>query len=108
VFFPFFSLLFPSLDSLLMFYQQVPLRYSLRPKLLNIQYHAPANFQGTPPTFPNPIRVHFYSPIGGVLEKLGVPLEGCGIYLLNESTGTKNIKQKQKQKQKQILTNSTK
>lgn len=66
---------------------QAPLRYQLKPKVLNIQYQAPPKFEGTPPTIPSPVRVSFYAPIGGVLEKLGIPLEGSGIYLLNESTG---------------------
>eukprot|EP00026_Physarum_polycephalum_P000936 Phypoly_transcript_00937.p1 GENE.Phypoly_transcript_00937~~Phypoly_transcript_00937.p1 ORF type:complete len:870 (+),score=157.80 Phypoly_transcript_00937:977-3586(+) len=70
---------------------RVPLKYSLRPKLLNIQFIAPPNYQGIHPSFSNPLRVHFYSPIGGVLEKLGVRLDGCGIYLQNETTGNQYL-----------------
>lgn len=71
---------------------RAPLRYQLKPKALNIQYHPPPKFEGVPPSFPDPVRVNFYSPIGVVLGKLGIPnLEGSGIYLLNESTGNQYL-----------------
>lgn len=70
---------------------RAPLRYQLKPKLLNIQHQVPPNFEGTLPKISNPLRVNFYAPIGGVLEKLGISLEGSGIYLLNESTGNQYL-----------------
>lgn len=64
----------------------MPLRFLLRPKQINITYNPPTGFTGTVPTISNPQLINFYVPIGDVLTKMGISLEGCGVYLVSGAT----------------------